>query len=259
MDFEFLKNFIVDSIDKVLEQFCGFYGEGEGGYVLQDSFKGIVIVVDGLNKFLKVVCCDVDEVKCNCLDVLGFVQIGQLFGIEGDDVMNVEILCVGVEKLILELKDGKVNWDKMKQSLESGFNIKLQVKDVEIQGMGKFLQKYLVIFVVVQVIVVYKGVLDLLLLYIIVCIKVVKDGEDYVVCVVDDLGDLCGNVLGGFMMVEDLVKEFKGYQIFGWVFESEVFNGGGKLLGFGNQKFVQCQGELIFNQKIVVGFVKCCQ
>lgn len=50
MDFEFLKNPTVDSIDKVPEQFRGFYGEGEGGYVLQDSFKGTATAVDGLNK-----------------------------------------------------------------------------------------------------------------------------------------------------------------------------------------------------------------
>ncbi|QNN97171.1 hypothetical protein P9A51_gp16 [Xanthomonas phage Xp12] len=256
MDFEFLKNPTVDSIDKVPEQFRGFYGEGEGGYVLQDSFKGTATAVDGLNKSLKAARRDADEAKRNRPDVSGFAQIGQLLGIEGDDAMNAETLRAGVEKLISESKDGKVNWDKMKQSLESGFNTKLQAKDAEIQGMGKSLQKYLVTSAAVQAIAAHKGVPDLLLPHITARTKVVKDGEDYVVRVVDDSGDPRGNASGGFMTVEDLVKELKGHQTFGRAFESEAPNGGGKPPGSGNQKPVQRQGELTPNQKIAAGLAK---
>ncbi|UYA98998.1 hypothetical protein P9A54_gp13 [Xanthomonas phage vB_Xar_IVIA-DoCa10] len=256
MDFEFLKNPTVDSIDKVPEQFRGFYGEGEGGYVLQDSFKATATAVDGLNKSLKAARRDADEAKRNRPDLSGFSAIGQLLGVEGDDAANPETLRGAVEKLIGDSKDGKVNWEKMKRDLEGGFNQKLQAKDGELQTMSKSLQKYLVDSAAVQAIAAHKGVPDLLLPHIAARTKVVRDGEDYVVRVVDESGDPRGNASGGFMTVEDLVKELKGHQTFGRAFESEAPSGNGKPPGSGNQKPVQRQGEMTANQKIAAGLAK---
>ena len=253
MEFEFLKNTTVDSIDKVPEQFRSLYGEGEGGFVLQDNVKGVATAIDGLNKSLKASRRDADEAKRNRPDVSGFAQVGQLLGIEGDDATNAEALRAGVEKLISESKDGKVNWDKMKRDLEGGFNTKLSAKDAEIQGMSRSLEKYLVTSAAVQAIAAHKGVPDLLLPHIQAKTKVVKDGEDYVVRVVDESGDPRGNTSGGFMTVEDLVKELKGHTTFGRAFESDAPNGGGKPPGSGNQKPVQRQGEKSATDKIKAG------
>lgn len=253
MDFEFLKNPTVDDVAKVPEQFRGFYAEGEGGYVLQDSFKATAGAVDGLNKSLKAARRDADEARKNRPDISGFAAIGQLLGLEGDDATNADTLRAAVEKTLSESKDGKVNWDKMKKDLETGFNTKLQAKDGELQAMGKTLQKYLVTTAAVQAIAAHKGVPDLLLPHIQSRTKVIKDGEDYAVRVVDDSGDPRGNASGGFMTVEDLVKELKSSPTFGRAFESEAPNGGGKPPGSGNKPPVSKPGEKSSVDKIAAG------
>jgi len=256
MEFEFLKNPTVESIDKVPEQFRGLYAEGEGGFVLNDSFKGTAGAIDGLNKSLKAARRDADEAKKNRPDLSGFAAVGQLLGLEEEDATNPETLRAAVEKTISESKDGKVNWDKMKKDLEKGFQAQLQGKDGELQSMSKTLQKYLVTTAAVQAIAAQKGVPDLLLPHIQARTKVVKDGEDYVVRVVDESGDPRGNASGGFMTVEDLVKELKAHATFGRAFESETPSGSGVKPGTGQQKPNGQRQELTPTQKIAAGLAK---
>jgi hypothetical protein len=255
MEFEFLKNPTVDSLDKVPEQFRGLYGEGEGGFVLGESYKGVATAVDGLNKSLKAARRDADEAKRNRPDLSGFAAIGQLLGLEGDDASSADALRAAVEKTISESKDGKVNWDKMKRDLEGGFNTKLAAKDGELQSMGKTLQKYLVTTAAVQAIAAHKGVPDLLLPHIQAKTKVIKDGEDYVVRVVDESGDPRGNASGGFMTVEDLVKELKSSPTFGRAFESEAPSGSGAKPGQQGKPKPQNR-ELSPTEKIAAGLAK---
>lgn len=255
MEFEFLKNPTVESIDKVPEQFRGFYAEGEGGYVLQDSFKSTAGAVDGLNKSLKAARRDADEVKRNRPDLSGFTAVGQLLGLEGEDAGNPETLKQAVERVIGESKDGKVNWDKMKKDLERGFQTQLQGKDGELQTMSKTLQKYLVTTAAVQAIAGQKGVPELLLPHIQAKTKVIKEGEEYVVRVVDDSGDPRGNAAGGFMAVEDLVKEMKASPTFGRAFESEAPSGSGVKPGQ-QGKPKPTNRELSPTEKIAAGLAK---
>lgn len=256
MEFEFLKNPTVDSIDKVPEQFRGMYAEGEGGFTLNESFKGTATAIDGLNKSLKAARRDADDAKKNRPDISGFAAVGQLLGLEGDDALDAETLRAAVERTIGESKDGKVNWDKMKKDLEKGFQTQLQGKDGELQSMSKTLQKYLVTTAAVQAIAGHKGVPDLLLPHIKDRTKVVKDGDDYVVRVVDESGDPRGNASGGFMTVEDLVKELKAHPTFGRAFESEAPNGTGVKPGAGQTKPNQSKAELTPTQKIAAGLAK---
>lgn len=255
MDFEFQKNTTVETLDKVPEQFRGLYAAGDAGFVLNETYVGVGAAVDGLNKSLKAARRDADEAKKNRPDLSGFSAIGQLLGVEGDEATNPETLRGAIEKLISESKDGKVNWDKMKRDLEGGFNTKLSAKDGELQSMGKTLQKYLVTTAAVQAIAAHKGVPDLLLPHIQAKTKVIKDGEDYVVRVVDESGDPRGNASGGFMTVEDLVKELKAHATFGRAFESESPSGSGVKPG--NQGKPKPQNrELSPTEKIAAGLAK---
>lgn len=256
MEFEFLKNPTVDSIDKVPEQFRGLYAEGEGGYVLNDSFKGTAGAIDGLNKSLKAARRDADEAKRNRPDMTGFTAVGQLLGLEGDDATNAETLKQAVERVIGESKDGKVNWEKMKSDLSKGFATQLQAKDGELQTMSKTLQKYLVTTAAVQAIAGNKGVPELLLPHIQAKTKVIKEGEDYVVRVVDEAGDPRGNISGGFMTVEDLVKEMKASPTYGRAFESETPGGSGVKPNVGKTT-PRPQGQnLSPTEKIAAGLAK---
>jgi hypothetical protein len=252
MEFIFGDNTTVDKIDKVPEQFRGLYVQGETGYSLKDDYKGVVGAVDGLNRSLKAARRDADEHKRNRPDVSAYAQVGQLFGLEGDDAVNAEALRTAAEKLISESKDGKVNWDKMKASLESGYRKQLGDKDAELGTMNKTLQKYLVTTAAVQSIATHKGVPELLLPHITGQTKVIKEGDDYVVRVVDQAGDPRGNASGGFMTVEDLVKEMKASPTFGRAFESESKSGTGTPPGSGQQRHQQ-KTELSANEKIARG------
>jgi hypothetical protein len=253
MDFTFGENTTVADINKVPEQFRGLYTQGEGGFVLQDSYKGVVTAVDGLNKSLKAARRDADEQRKSRPDVTAYSAIGQLLGLEGDEAHNADALKGAVEKALAESKDGKVNWDKMKQSLEQGYKKQLGDKDGELQTMNKTLQKYLVTNTAISAIAANKGVPELLLPHITAQTKVIKEGDDYVVRVVDAAGDPRGNASGGFMTVEDLVKEMKSSTVFGRAFESEAKSGNGTPPGSGRQQNAPKQGELSANEKIARG------
>jgi hypothetical protein len=253
MDFVFGENTTVADINKVPEQFRGLYAQGESGYALKDDYKGVVGAVDGLNKSLKASRREADEARKSRIDPTQYAAVGQLLGLEGDDAASADAIRTAVEKTISESKDGKVNWDKMKQSLEQGYKKQIEGKDSELQTMNKTLQKYLVSNAAVSAIAANKGVPELLLPHITSQTKVVKEGDEYVVRVVDAAGDPRGNASGGFMTVEDLVKEMKSSAVFGRAFESESKSGTGMQPGAGKQHVPPRQGELSANEKIARG------
>lgn len=256
MEFEFQKNPTVDSLDKVPEQFRGLYAEGEGGFVLTEGFKSTAAAVDGLNRSLKAARRDADDAKRSRPDVSGFATVGQLLGLEGDDAVNADTLKQAVERVISESKDGKVNWDKMKKDLERGFNTQLEGKNGELQTMSQTLQKYLVTTAAVQAIAGNKGVPELLLPHIQGKTKVIKEGDEYVVRVIDESGDPRGNASGGFMSVEDLVKEMKASPTFGRAFESEAPGGSGIKPGTTSNKPPMTRSTMSPTEKIAAGLAR---
>ncbi len=254
MDFEFGKAQTIDSLDKVPEPFRGLYQQGESGYVLNESFAPIGSAIDGLNRSLKAARRDADNAMRNRPDVTAYAAVGQLLGLEGEAAYAPDALRDAVEASIQASKDGKVNWDKMKDSLERGFNQKLEAKDKEIEAKDKSLARYLVNSEATRAIASMKGVPELLLPQITAQTKVVNDNGDYVVRVIDAAGDPRGNASGGFMTVEDLVKELKASPTFGRAFESEAPSGNGMKPGSGSQRPAPPrQGELSPVDKIKAG------
>lgn len=253
MDFEFEKNGELPSLDKVPEQFRGLYAQDGETFRLNDNYKGVATAVDGLNRSLKAARRDADEAKKGRIDVTAYGAVGQLLGLEGEDATSPDALRAAAEKIISESKDGKVNWDKMKGSLEKGYQTQLAGKDFELQTMSKTLQKYLVTTAAVQAIASSKGVPELLLPHIQGQTKVIKEGDDYVVRVLDASGDPRGNASGGFMSVDDLVKEMKASPVFGRAFESEAKPGTGTPPGSGRTQAAPGKTELTANEKIARG------
>lgn len=227
MDFEFEKAGTVASLDGVPEVFRGLYQQGEGGFVLAETFAPVARAIDGLNRSLKAARRDVDTVKKSMPDVSQYAAIGQMLGLQGDDAANAEAIRAAVETTIKQSKDGQVNWEKMRQNLEQGFAQKLTAKDQELAKKDQTLVKYLVNSEATRAIAAAKGVPELLLPQIRAQTKVVQDGDEYVVRVVDAAGDPRGDGQGGFMTVEGLVKELKASPVFGRAFESEANSGNG--------------------------------
>lgn len=256
MDFEFNKATNVDSLDKVPEPFRGLYQAGDEGFVLNETFVGIGSAIDGLNRSLKAARRDADTANRSKPDMTQFTAIGQMLGLEGEDAANAEAIKTAVESAMQAGKDGKVNWDKLKLSLENGFNTKLSQKDQQLAAKDKTLFKYLVTSEASRAIATQRGVPELLLPQISAQTKVVQDGDEFVVRVVDSTGDPRGNAAGGFMTVEDLVKELKASPTFGRAFESEAPSGNGLKPGQGNQRPVAKQGDMSATDKIKAGLTQ---
>lgn len=231
MDFEFEKNTTVDSIDRVPEHFRTLYTEADGKFTIPEPFLPTAKALDGINKALKAARKDADKAKKGVVDLTPYRQLATLLEIEGIDEAEVthEHLKTGIEGLISKASKGsQVNLDKIKADIEKGYTKKLADKDAENQGLTKALNKYLVSSAAVAAIAEEKGVSALLLPHIERQVRVVKDGEDYQVRVVDAAGDPRANSSGGFMTIKDLVKEMKASADFGRAFDAEVKGGGGK-------------------------------
>lgn len=222
MEFDFSANMVVDALDGVPEQFRGVYVQGEGDskgkFVVGDQFKGVVEAVSGLNKALK------NERKSK-------PDIAKAIKSIGEDFDSPEAVRAHIEDLQGQLKalgDGKTNWDKLKKDLEAAHGRALEAKDAENRAMLGTLERYMIDNAAISAIASERGVAELLLPAIRGQVRVVKDGEEYVVRVLDEQGDARGDGKGGFMSVAQLVKEMKSHKAYGRAFESEANAGTGK-------------------------------
>lgn len=223
MEFDFSNNQVVENLDSVPEQFRGAYVENEGedgGFVINPQVKPLTEAVSGLNTALSKAR---KEAKTNrgatpeqILEPLGFKSIDE-----------AQETITNLKEQLEKAGDGKINLDKMRADMQKRLDEGLAAKDKEIEGMSSSLQRYLVEKEAVNAITQAKGIPDLLLPHIRNQTKVVRDGDDFVVRVVDGDGEFRGDGKGGFMGIGDLVTELKSHQSFGRAFESEAPRGGG--------------------------------
>jgi len=252
MEFDFNTNQQVESLDKVPEQFRGAYVENteseDGGYVINPTVKPLTDAVAGLNNALTKARKEAKGRKsvtpAEVLEPLGF-----------DSVESVQETLNNLKEQVEKAGEGKINLDKMKADMQKGFDKQLAQKDEQLQGMSQSLQRYLVEKEAVNAITQAKGVSDLLLPTVRSQAKVIQEGDDFVVRVVDSDGEARGDGKGGFMSVADLVTELKSSPTFGRAFESEAPRGGGTPPG-GQRPAVPNGGqqrELSSTEKIAAG------
>lgn len=231
MEFEIAANPSVDALDKVPEHFRPLYKQGEGGkYVLDESLKPVAGAIDGLNKANKTIRKTFDDFKKNTPDVRPWKNLATVLELDPDDA-TPELVQSAIEDLRTKAaggdKSAKINLEKLKKDMEKATAAAINAKEAELGVMRGSLQKYLVDNAAVTSIAALKGVPELLLPHIRSATKVIQDGADFVVRVVDAQGDPRGDGKGGFMTVADLVKEMKASPTFGRAFESEAPAGGG--------------------------------
>lgn len=254
MEFEFDKNSTVDALEVVPEQFRGLYSPVDGGFAVSEPFKPITTALDGLNRSLRAARKDAETAKKGKVDLS---PIASLLAIDGD--VSVDVVRAKVEELQTALSKGdagKVNWDKMKTDLEKGYNTKLAEKDGAITKMQSTLERFLVDKEAVSAIAAAKGSPELLLPHIKAQVRVVADGEDFVVRVVDGSGDPRGDGKGGFMTVADLVTEMKAHPTFGRAFESPGQQGSGLKPGSTTRQPGQQSQPRSSIDKIAAGLAK---
>lgn len=221
MEFSFSENGTVENLDRVPEQFRGMYAANTAGegFVLQDGFKGVGAAIDGLNQANRSIR---QEMKKNKVDLSALSE----FGSTPEEI--AQRVNTRIEELSNELKvKGGTNPDKIRAELQDGFQKALGAKDTEIQQMFASLQRHMVVGAATAAIAEAKGVPDLLLPHITSQVKVLKEGTDYVVRVVDKDGDVRHGVTAQPMTIQELVAEMKNSPTFGRAFESEAAAGSG--------------------------------
>jgi hypothetical protein len=230
MEFDFTTNQSVEDINAVPEQFRGAYvASDDGVYSISDTAKGLVEAVTGLNRSLAASRKEAKTLKGQVItpeSVIG--QIGEF-----DSVDAVKEHIAGLQTQLEEAaaNGNKVNLDKMKADMEKAFAGREQEYKDRDAKKDAALTRYMVQAAATSALANAKGSTELLLPHVMGKARVVEDGDDYVVRVLDDAGDYRGDGKGGFMTIADLVKEMKASQTFSAAFESEAPPGTGAKPG----------------------------
>lgn len=228
MEFNFEQNQTVDSLDKVPEDFRPFYAEADGKFKLDDKFKKASTAIDGLNKTTK-------TLRSGTKDLTTLVEKYKALG------DSPEAIQQKIEELNTALSSKeKINPEKIKEEITKQFKGQLDEKDAKIGKKDKAIHKYLVTSQATTAIAEAKGVPELLLPHIERQVKVVEEGDDYKVVVVDAAGDTRYGAAGQPLTIAELVTNMKGDKVYGRAFEAESNGGGGSNAG-GAQRKVQTQ------------------
>lgn len=226
----------VDSIESVPTEYRAAYVQGQDGkFTLQDTFKPFASAIIGTNASLGKTTADLRKANKEAADRRGllkhFEDLAQSMGVEFDEQKPLQdALKAYIEDLAAKAKNGgevKVNLDKIRGDYERKYGELDTTSKATIGKMEKTLQKYLVGQQVSAALAKHKGSIELLSPVIERSVKVLVDGEDYVVRVVDSNGDARSDGKGGWLGVEDFVGELKRLPAYARAFESEAAGGSG--------------------------------
>ncbi len=221
MDWDFSANQSIDedAYAKVPETYRGAYEKGDDGkYGIAPTAKPFVDTIVGLRGALN------NERKAS-KDLKGAKDVGTVLK-ESLGFETVEEAKARFDEMTKTIAEGsKVDPAKIKADIQASFDKVIATKDGDLKAMETTLEKYLVRGAAASAIAAAKGNSVLLEPHITRMTKVVKDGDEYVVRVLDAAGDYRGDGRGGFMGVEDLVKELKADKTFAGAFESDTLGG----------------------------------
>ena len=256
MDFSFSDAKVVESLDKVPEDFRGLYEPGEDGkFVLSqdEKVKSAVSAVVKLNEALKISRMEAKGLKGKVTDLSALSQYGS----------SVEEIVAGVNAKMEELqaaatgsKDAKLNLDKIKQELAAAHSKDLGVKDKRIEALKGQLDKMLIENVAKSAISELKGDTELLMPHLVGHIQSVEEDGEFKVFVVDkDKERRYSGATGQPMTIKELVSEFKASDKFSKLFASEAPSGGGMNPRGGTKPkgMPQQKTELSATEKIAQG------
>lgn len=222
-DFDFSTAATVDSLDGVPEQFRSVYEEKDGKFAIAEGHKGVVEAVSGLSKALNAerrVTGDLKKTK----DV--GAAISEALG--GLGIKTLDEAKTKITELTEQVaQNSKVDPAKIKAEIEATFVAEREGFETKITKMQGTLERYLVDSEANAQLNAAKGNAKLLLPVIKAVTKVVADGDDYVVRVLDADGQYRGDGKGGFMTVADLITELKSSADYKVAFASDAPSGGG--------------------------------
>lgn len=263
---DFIKNATVDSLDSVPEQFRTLYEEKEGKFTISAGAKGIVDAYNGQTAALTKSRADLkkanDESASRRVTQKAVADKLAELGIEVADAEDpLASLGAFVTDLQTKGKGGnelKVNMEKVKADADRRVAEVTASADAKNTAMQRTLEKHLIGREAATALAKHKGNPDLLLDKIIGRAKVVQEGEEFVVRVVDEAGDFRTNGAGGFLDIDGLVQDYKRAPTYAVAFASEA-KGGNDTNAQGQQRRHQTQvqsGDKSSVDKIASGLGK---
>ncbi len=269
MSFDFETNNSVADIDTVPENYRGLYVEGQNDagekvFIISDVAKGLVADYIGTNKSLVQTRADKkaasDESASRRVTKKSVVDFVSNLGVEGvDEEEPLAALTGYITDLTEQVKGGKqikVDLDKIRAESKRLLDEAVAVEVAKTGKMQGALERYLVGQAASNAIADAKGSRELLLPIVKERVRVVQDGEDFVVRVVDVDGDFRSDGAGGWMGVAGLVAELKTSENYARAFESEAPAGTGIKPGAPTQKTPRQTSDLTPAQKIAQGLSK---
>lgn len=227
----------VNSIDEIDEALRPLYVEKDGKYNLDVAdLEDTTVLKKSINAERE--AAKTAQAKAKELDkkVKGWEQLGK----SPDEIKE---MIEAANKAEEEKLNRAGEWTKLKEQMNAKHQEELKAeaakaaaKDVQLLSMRKSLERHLVDAQATAAIAMHKGVPDLLLPHVQRHVKVIEDGDNYFVRVVDSKGDPRVNGKGDPLSIEDLVNEMKSTDIFGRAFEGSGQSGSGMRPNAGNGK-----------------------
>ena len=263
--FDFEKHTTVDTMEVVPEVARPLYMEKDGKFSLNPAFSGFVSAYSGESKALEKTRADLKKANEESASrrVTGKAVVDFLKG-RGVDTVDEDNPLTTLEAYTTDLiaagkKGGEVNVNmaKVKEESERRIAEVNTAADTKIGKMQANLNRYLISQAATSALAEAGGSLDLLLPIVTKAAKVVQDGDDFVVRIVDDAGEVRSNGAGGYMDFKGFVSELKTKPSYQPAFKSEAKGGSGHQPGSGQQRTQLTQaGEKTSVQKIKDGLLK---
>lgn len=261
--FDFKKHATVDSIDLVPEAARPVYVQKEGKFVLNEALVPLLDAYAGESAALVTARKDLASANSESASrrVTG-KAVADLLREHGVDQIDEENPVNTVKAFVADLiekgkKGGEVNvnMDKVRADAERRIGEVQKTADTKVGKMKTALEKHLISQAATAALAKAGGNIDLLLDKVTKVAKVVEDGDNYVVRIVDDAGEARTNGAGGFMDFDGYVSDMKTKPAFQPAFKSEVNSGTGARPGAASRdsKVTTTTGEKTSTQKIASG------
>jgi hypothetical protein len=252
MKFKFSESRTLSKLDSVPEPFRSMYEEKDGQYHLNEAFHAVGDAIDGLNKSLST---ERENARKKSVDLSPLSDYGD----------SPEAIAESFKTKLGEL-EGQIksapNIDKVRQELKTAHEKQLEQANARSTALTSQLHTLLVENQATVAIAGERGDPELVMPHLKQFVRVVevddKDGKKKLVAqVVDKDGDPRFDPASSQpLSIHQLVKEFKGHEKYGRLFESDAPSGGG---GTAPGRPPQNGAELTANEKIARGLSQTAQ
>lgn len=258
----------LDTLDGVAEEYRPAYAQGaDGKFTIKPEFVPFTTAITGLNTSLEKSGRDLAKANKESADRRGAIQAYEdLLTAQGvsieDGKAHIEVFKTYLDDLTSKAKNGgelKVSMANIQRDFEKKTKEIQDLADGKVTKMTKSLEKYLIGQEANAALAKAKGSVELLQPIIRTHVKMVQEGDDYVVRVVDAEGNVRTDGKGGFLTIEGLVAEMKTQPTYARAFESEAAGGSGARSNTKQtpgQRPAQERDKMTSTQKIAAGLAK---